>query len=94
MGAKFHPRRHEVQSGGLESPRPSFPALANPVELFVVDCFFSQECPENLCFALVEGAELSEVGSKLAVVIAGSQQPAGIGLADQLTASPAIVALE
>ncbi len=93
-GAKFHP-------GGRKSSREDWshrhspsPPLAKPVELYVVDCFLLQECPENLCLALIQGAERSEVGSKLAVVIAGSQQPVGIGLADQLTTSPAIVALE
>ena len=74
--------------------QPFLSRIGRRIELFVVNCFLLQECHENLFFALIDGAKLSEVGSELAVVIAGPQQSVGIGLADQLTVSPAILSLE
>ena len=59
-----------------------------------MDCFLLHERNENLCFALIDGAELSEVRSKLAVVIASPKKSVGIGLADQLTVSPTILSPE
>ena len=64
------------------------------LRLLVVHRVLFHECNENLFFALIYGAEFSEVRSKLAVAIAGTEKFISVGLTDQLTAPPAVIPLE